>query len=145
MDLTDREITLIRKSFVKLREDRTGVNPFGEVLYERVFALMPEARPLFRDDMQEQGMQFLSALHVLVDHLEASDRIDRETRNLGLGHAAFGVSAEMYGPMGAALIQTMRTCLGERFDEETEQAWARAYADFAERMVKAAEPTSRSG
>lgn len=138
MDLTDREIALIRDSFAALKADRSGVNPFGEAFYGRVFELMPEARSLFREDMAAQGMQFLSTLHVLVDHLEDAAAVDRETANLGRGHAAFGVTPEMYAPMGQALAETMRAMLGDRYDAETETAWRKAYDSFAARMQGAA-------
>ena len=138
MDLTPREISLIRASFQQLKGEKGGVNPFGEAFYARVFDRMPEARDLFREDMAEQGMQFLSTLHVVVDHLEDIDRIDREISNLGRGHAAFGVRPEQYGPMGEALMDTMRDSLGTAFDEETETAWRKAYAAVSDRMIAAA-------
>lgn len=140
MDLTDREISLIRQSFARLKAENDTVSPFGDAFYARVFAHMPEARSLFRADMAGQGMQFLSTLHVLVDHLDDLDRIDRELRTLGEGHAAFGVRPEHYAPMGEALIETMREAFGETFDAETEEAWRRAYTGLSQRMVAAGMP-----
>src|SRR6056297_799606 len=140
MDLTDREISLIRQSFARLKAENNTVRPFGDAFYARVFAHMPEARSLFRADMAGQGMQFLSTLHVVVDHLDDLDRIDRELRTLGEGHAAFGVRPEHYAPMGEALIETMRAAFGETFDPETEAAWRRAYTGLSRRMVAAGLP-----
>ena len=138
MHLTPREIDLVRTSFERLKADKSGVNPFGDAFYARVFEKMPASRQLFREDLAEQGMQFLSTLHVVVDHLEDIGQIDRELSNLGRGHAAFGVRAEQYAPMGEALMETMRDSLGADFDAETEAAWRRAYGLVADRMVAAA-------
>jgi len=140
MDLTDREISLIRDSFARLKADHSDVNPFGEAFYARVFAHMPEARALFRPDLEGQGMQFLSTLHVMVDHLDDLGRIDAELLALGQGHAAYGVQPEQYAPMGEALVETMRAALGDDFGDETERAWRRAYAGLSERMIAAARP-----
>jgi nitric oxide dioxygenase len=98
---------------------------------------MPEAREMFRDDMANQGMQFLSTLRVVVDHIDDLDRIDGELRNLGRGHGAYGVRAEQYGPMGDALIETMRDTLGPEFDAEAQAAWRKAYEAVAARMQAA--------
>lgn len=137
MDLTPREIEIIRASFARLKAEKGDVNPFGEAFYTRVFDRMPEARALFRHDMAEQGMQFLTTLHVLVDHLDSLDGVDAEIRALGQGHAAYGVRPEQYPPMGDALIETMRASLGDAFDAEVEAAWRKGYALLADRMQAA--------
>ncbi len=134
MPLTDREIALVRQSFARLREIKTTQNPFGEAFYERLFEKMPEARSLFRSDLSEQGMRFLSTLGVIVDCLDAPEGCTDTMQRLGQGHAAYGVKAEHYGPMGEALRETMADWLGERYDAETDAAWAAAYSDVAERI-----------
>lgn len=137
MPLTDREIAIIRLSFQRLKAEKGDANPFGPAFYTRVFEKMPEAREMFRDDMANQGMQFLSTLRVVVDHIDDLDRIDGELRNLGRGHGAYGVRAEQYGPMGDALIETMRDTLGPEFDAEAQAAWRKAYEAVASRMQAA--------
>ena len=138
MDLTDREIALIRDSFARLKADRSDVNPFGDAFYARVFERMPEARRLFRPDLEGQGMQFLTTLHVLVDHLDDPGRVDEELAKLGQGHAAYGVKDEHFPPMGEALMDTMRASLGSEFSDEAETAWRKAYEGIARRMIAAA-------
>jgi nitric oxide dioxygenase len=131
MPLTDREIELIRQSYARLTDARRGRDPFGHDFYERLFARLPEARQLFREDLAEQGMRFLSTLGVVVSALDRAEELGPVLGRLAEGHAAYGVKAGYYGPMWEALAETMRTELGERFDAETESAWAGAYEAVA--------------
>jgi len=141
MDLTPREIDLLRESFDKLSSKAslsttaTSGDQFGRIFYEHLFALAPELRPMFRSDLEGQGMKFLSTLHVLVDAFDDEEALRPQLRQLSEGHAAYGVKPEHFAPMGEALIRTMRDALGEDMPDETEQAWRRAYDQLAEEMV----------
>lgn len=63
MDLTPTDIALIRKSIERLTDPRTGRDPFGREFYGALFEEAPETKALFREDLSEQGMRFLSTLH----------------------------------------------------------------------------------
>jgi nitric oxide dioxygenase len=57
-----------------------------------------------------------------------------EVRELGKGHAAYGVKAEHYEPMREALIDTMREKLGSEFDASLEAQWRVLYDRVARDM-----------
>ncbi len=134
MSLTETEIARIRQSFDRLREQKTGRDPFGTDFYDRLFARAPETRALFREDLAEQGMRFLSTLAVIVGGLDRPDALDPQFERLAAGHRAYGVRPEHFAPMGEALRETMAATLGERYDAETDAAWARAYDLIAARV-----------
>ena len=129
--LTPDQVGLIRKSFEMLEPDRK----IAERFYERLFEIAPDLRTMFRPDMTGQGMRFMSTLGVIVQHLDDPEALDPYVRRLSEGHAAFGVEAAHFKPMGQALIDTMREALGERFPEGADRAWAAAYDHLAERMI----------
>lgn len=137
MPMTETQIDLVRRSFAILREHRAEHAAFGQAFYDRLFRLMPEARDLFRDDLEAQGMRFLSTLAVIVDALDRPEALEEPLAKLGQGHAAYGVRPEHFGPMGEALIGALKEDLETRIDAETEAAWRAAYADVAERMSAA--------
>ncbi|MGF1500644.1 MAG: globin domain-containing protein [Paracoccaceae bacterium] len=138
MALNDRDASLIRESFDRLRAETATEDRFGPIFYAKLFEKLPEARPLFRDDLSEQGMRFLSTLHVIIDDIGEPDALAPKLRQLAEGHRAYGVAPGFYAPMGEALLETMRETLGSKFDPETEAAWGRAYALMTERMQAAA-------
>ena len=132
MTLTTAQIALIRDSFHRLQPD---VEAASELLYERLFEIAPELRSMFRSDMAGQGMQFMSTLGVILQHLDDPQALRPHLEHLARGHAAYGVKPEHFHPMGQALIWSMRETLGERFPEGAAAAWEAAYDLLAREMV----------
>ncbi len=135
MTLSAGEIALIRDSFERLQP---FVQDASELFYQRLFEIAPELRPLFRSDMTGQGMRFMTTLTVIVQHLDDPAALAPYLRRLAAGHAAYGVKAEHFKPMGEALIVTMRETLGAEFPEGAEQAWRAAYDLMAQEMLRPA-------
>ncbi len=94
---------------------------------------------MFRGDMAGQGMQFMSTLAVILEHLDDPQALRPYLEWLAQGHAAYGVKPEHFHPMGQALIWTMRETLGERFPEGADAAWEAAYYLIACEMIAFAE------
>jgi nitric oxide dioxygenase len=136
MTLTTAQIGLIRDSFHRLEPD---VETASDLLYARLFEIAPELRAMFRSDMAGQGMQFMSTLGVIVQHLDDPEALRPHLEHLAQGHAAFGVKPEHFRPMGQALIWAMRETLGEKFSEAAAVAWEAAYELLAGEMVQMAE------
>lgn len=135
MKLSQSQIALLRESFRLLQsEERIA----SERFYERLFEIAPEVRPLFRANMAEQGMKFMSTLGVILDHLDRPGDLEPYLDNLAKGHAAYGVKPKHFAPMGQALIETMRETLGPDFPEGADAAWSAAYDELSREMVRRA-------
>ncbi len=52
----------------------------------------------------------------------------------------YGVKAEDYAPVGAALIYTLEQGLGDDFTPQTKEAWETAYGTLVSVMTSAAYP-----
>ncbi|MGE5148514.1 MAG: globin domain-containing protein, partial [Rhodospirillaceae bacterium] len=50
---------------------------------------------------------------------------------LGERHKGYGVTADHYAPVGAALLWTLEKGLGADFTPETKEAWTAAYTALA--------------
>lgn len=133
MPLTDQQLALVRTSFEALRNDPVRKS---DEFYGALFAAAPGLRGLFRDDVSNQGMRFMSTLAVIVDNLHDPTALDERYANLGRGHAAMGVRAGDFEPMKTALINTLAKALGQRFDLETRIAWETAYDDFSSAIIR---------
>lgn len=135
MTFSPAEIGLMRESFRLLQHAEPAAS---QRFYERLFEIAPELRSLFRSDMTEQGMRFMSTLGVILDNLHDPEALQPYVANLARGHAAYGVRPEHFRPMGQALIDTMRETLGEDFPEGAEAAWRAAYDHLAREMIRIA-------
>ena len=108
------------------------------LFYERLFELDPGVRPLFKGDMQAQGQKLMTMLNTAVVGLDRLDAIVPAVADLGRRHVDYGVTAEHYDTVGAALLWTLEQGLGDAFTEEVKSAWTVAYTTLADVMKAAA-------
>jgi nitric oxide dioxygenase len=134
MALSSTQIRLVQDSLPMIREH---LEPASTAFYENLFAIAPETRPLFREDLAGQGMKFFSTLDTIVDLLHDTDALDSEIVDLAQSHGTLGVEARHYEPMGAALMVTLGETIGPEFTDELRDAWRAAYDEIARRMVAA--------
>lgn len=132
MRLTPAEIAMLRESFAELHPE---LDEASVGFYQRLFAIAPELGPLFRTDIHDQGMRFMSAVGTILDRLEAEGDADGMLQRLGEGHAAIGVRPEHFVPMRAALLETFRETLGDRFTPQRAAAWRKAFDLIASGML----------
>jgi hemoglobin-like flavoprotein len=135
--VTPAQIDLVQSSFAK-------VAPIAEtaagLFYGRLFEIAPQVQPLFRGDMKDQGRKLMTTLGVVINNLKNPDVIVPAAKALAVKHVAYGVTAEHYAPVGAALIWTLEQGLGDEFTPETRDAWVAAYTLLSGVMIDEAYP-----
>lgn len=141
MALTAQETRLLRETFEAIRPD---LEDASVAFYQRLFERAPDLQDLFRSDIANQGMRFMSAVGLIIDRMETGREATNQLRRLGTGHAALGVKPEHFDPMRDALIDTFRARLGERFTPEAAAAWCRAYDEIAAAMIAAGRQATNS-
>jgi hemoglobin-like flavoprotein len=129
------QITLVQQSFAH-------VVPIAEtaaaLFYERLFILDPRLKALFPHDLTHQGQKLMQALGVVVHGLQQPETLRPLLHALGQRHTGYGVRAEHYQTVGAALLWTLEQGLGEAFTPAVKDAWAAAYTFVALGMQEAA-------
>jgi nitric oxide dioxygenase len=130
--MTPAQVELIQGSFAK-------VAPISEqaaaLFYGRLFEIAPEARPLFRGDMDEQGRKLMATLAVVVNGLSNLDAMLPAASALAKRHVAYGVTPDHYAPVGEALIWTLERGLGAGWTQELAAAWVAAYTTLSQFMI----------
>lgn len=134
MALTPAETRLLHETFEAIRPD---LEEASVAFYERLFDRAPELQALFRDDIADQGMRFMSAVGLIIDRLDSGEDAGDHLGRLGAGHAALGIDPDHFKPMREALLETFHARLGRRFTPEAAAAWARAYDEIAAAMIAA--------
>jgi hemoglobin-like flavoprotein len=110
----------------------------AELFYNKLFELDPSLKPLFKGDMKEQGDKLMKMINTAVSGLDQLEQIVPAVQQLGVRHVAYGVKDEHYDTVGAALLWTLETGLGDAFTEEVKDAWTTVYGVLAETMKGAA-------
>ena len=130
--MTPEQISLVKESFAK-------VAPISEkaaaLFYGRLFEIAPEVRPLFRGDMTEQGHKLMATLSVVVNALSNLEAVLPAASTLAKRHVAYGVTADHYVPVGAALLWTLEQGLGADWTPQVAAAWAAAYSTLSNYMI----------
>lgn len=135
LPLSAEQIRLIRQTFAMVEPIADDA---ARLFYDRLFEIAPETRAMFKGDMKAQGRKLMSALKTLVGGLNRADSVIQVLGALGRRHRDYGVTAEQYDAVGAALLWALAKGLGSAFTTEVENAWAGLYAIAANQMQYAA-------
>jgi len=126
--MTTRYIQLVQQTFEMILPQ---ADTYALLFYERFFALEPEVRPLFPDDMAAQRQKLMETLALLVRGLDQPEKLIEYLQELGQRHEGYRVRPPHYAAMNQALVATLADCLGERFTAELRQAWEESLAIMA--------------
>jgi nitric oxide dioxygenase len=132
--MTPEQLAVVRTSYGLLGSDATSM---AEDFYERLCAADPSTRALFSDGPEIMAVKFTAELDAIVEAIASFDEFRVRVAALGARHATYGVQARHYHAVGEALVASLAAHLGDRWDENLETAWRRAYNLVAETMINA--------
>jgi hemoglobin-like flavoprotein len=134
--MTPEQIRLVQASFQEVLPIREEA---ALLFYERLFQIDPTTWSLFAEtDLKSQGAKLMAAIAMVVHALDAPDSMLAKVKALARRHVGYGVEERHYASVGAALLWTLETGLGEAFTPELREAWAAAYRMLSETMIAAA-------
>jgi hemoglobin-like flavoprotein len=109
-----------------------------DLFYMRLFAIAPEVRDLFPDDLAAQNAKFLAMFEELVGLSDRPGPFARRLEDLGRRHRAYGATPAHYRVVEEALLWAIASRLGEDYTAEVAAAWKDFYRSMAEPMLQAA-------
>jgi hemoglobin-like flavoprotein len=133
--MTPEQVTLVQTSFERVLPI---ADQAAALFYRRLFELDPPLRALFKGAIEAQGRKLMTMLRVVIAGLDRLERLVPAIQQLGARHHGYGVQAEHYATVAAALLWTLERGLGEHWTPEVAGAWVSAYQLLAATMVEAA-------
>ena len=142
--MTPAQLRHLQRSFSKVEP---VAEQFGTMFYERLFAIAPEMKPLFRTDIKAQQSKFMKVIGEVVQlHLRAMISLPATAQASGEAmlpgaywsgklHAAYGVRMEDFEKMKEALLWALEQALKDDLTPEVQDAWIAAY-DIVVRAMK---------
>ena len=123
------------------------MHELGSAVYKRLFETDPEARALFKGDMSAQHRKLVAVFDELAKLQRRSQHFLPATRAGGHAvvpgasrlrscHNAAGVGGKHYAHMRAAIISSLASMLGEKFDRTAAEAWGAAFDVLAEAIQR---------
>jgi hemoglobin-like flavoprotein len=123
--------TILRQSFEIVIDRRPDLTMR---FYEILFAKYPQLAPMFRRDREAQSKMLAGAITAVLDHLEDPPWLATTLGNLGAKHLDYGVTEEMYGMVGDALLATLAEAAAEAWTPIVAEQWTLAYTAIASMM-----------
>ena len=137
--ITDAQVLLVQSSFQHVLPIADAA---GLLFYERVFTLAPGTRSMFGDDIALQASRTMGAVKTAVDGLGDIEKVAPFLVRLGARHVRYGVRAEHFDVVGAALLWTLQQGLGSLFTPEVREAWTAAFGVITSAMLTGMEQAS---
>ena len=126
---------LVRTTFARLA---LMPDVAGALFYERLFAVNPSLRPLFKNDMRIQGVKLMTMLAMVVYNLPEPGQVMGAIRDLAVRHVEYGVKLADYDVLREALLWTLEQVLGDDLTPAGREAWTACYDELADEMKAAA-------
>jgi|SRR5215470_16509503 len=130
--MTPEQVTLIQQSFAKVRPI---ADQAATLFYGRLFEIAPASKALFKGDLAEQGRKLMATLGVVVNGLSDLPSVLPAASALAKKHVGYGVKADDYAPVGAALLWTLERGLGAAWTPQLAAAWTAAYTTLSGFMI----------
>ncbi|MEW6060457.1 MAG: globin domain-containing protein [Bacteroidota bacterium] len=129
--MTPQQQELVRKSFEQLKPRSFEV---ADLLYKKLFELVPKVETMFRGDMKEQKEKLMRMLQIAIENIDNHDELQPMLFNLGRIHHSYGVEGDHFIAFEESLLFALRTVLGKNFTKEVEEAWKAVFLYFASTM-----------
>jgi len=129
--MTPQQIALVQSTFKSVAPIASRA---ADLFYDRLFEIAPDVRQLFSTDLAVQKVKLMAMLAKVVNNLHQLEVILPSLRQLGERHRDYGVSADHYAPVGAAMLWTLEQGLGSTFSPDVKAAWTEAYCALAGAM-----------
>ena len=133
--MTPQQIELVKETWVKVVPI---ADKAAELFYARLFELDPSVKPMFKNDMTEQGKKLMKTINIAVEALDDVEPLIPTLKEMGAAHVGYGVKDKDYNTVGAALLWTLEQGLGDAFTDEVRNAWGAVYEVLASTMKEGA-------
>jgi hemoglobin-like flavoprotein len=136
--MTPEQVKIVRLTFAQAMNRKIEV---GMIFYERLFAIAPDTKILFKGDIEEQSRKLMDTLAIAIGNLRDTPALVGMLEALAHRHVTYGVREEHYAKVGEALLWTLEKVFGAAFTGEVRNAWATLYGIVAKTMLKATADT----
>ncbi|NIK73350.1 nitric oxide dioxygenase [Thermonema lapsum] len=113
---------------------------WGMCFYERLFALYPHMKQLFKGDTEEQGQKLVNVLTLIASKLDKIDQIRQEVKALAERHKQYNVKPEYYLPFINLLLSVLAEAMGSRWTETTDLAMRKVMFIMMEAVIEHMSP-----
>ena len=133
--MTPEQVQIIKLTFAQAMNSKDQI---GKLFYERLFAIAPDTKALFRGRIDEQARKLMDTLALAIASLRDTPTLVSTLEALAKRHVGYGVRDDHYDKVGEALLWTLQQGLGKAFTPHAREAWTALYGTVSTVMRNAA-------
>ena len=104
-------------------------------MYKVLFAKYPETQVLFKDASPEQHKKLANAVYAYAENIDKLENLSKGIEQMATVHVKTKVMPEHYPMVGDALLQAIKSVLGDGATDEVMAAWGEAYGFLADVLI----------
>lgn len=134
--LTEKQIELVKGSVPFLQKHGVEITT---IMYSQMLANNPELRQIINQGHLRTGRQQISlaaAVLAYAQNIENPIVLFNAVKHIASKHVSLNIRAEHYPIVGKHLLDAIEKVLGDQANDEILDAWAEAYAQLAEILIK---------
>ena len=112
------QITLVKATWSQVLPIKEKA---AELFYSKLFELDPKLKPMFTNDIAEQGKKLMMSINTVVNSLDKIETVVPIIKDMGRRHVAYGVKPQHCDTVGTALLWTLKMGLGAAFTTEVQK------------------------
>jgi nitric oxide dioxygenase len=105
-------------------------------MYKVLFEKYPQTQELFKNADPEQHKKLANAVYAYAANIDKLENLGKGIEQMASVHVKTNVLPEHYPMVGDALLQAIKTVLGDAATDEVMAAWEEAYGFLAEVLIK---------
>ncbi len=104
-------------------------------MYKVLFSKYPETQALFKDASPDQHKKLAAAVYAYAANIDKLENLSKGIEQMATVHVKTKVQPEHYPMVGDALLQAIKTVLGDGATDEVMAAWEEAYGFLADVLI----------
>ena len=104
-------------------------------MYKVLFSKYPQTQVLFKDASPEQHKKLANAVYAYAQNIDKLENLSKGIEQMAMVHVKTNVKPEHYPMVGDALLQAIKTVLGDGATDEVMTAWEEAYSFLADVLI----------
>uniref|UniRef100_A0A6U4YXK8 Globin domain-containing protein n=1 Tax=Hemiselmis andersenii TaxID=464988 RepID=A0A6U4YXK8_HEMAN len=138
------EATVLTYSW-DLALDNNTEEEMGELLYDTLFELAPNLKPVYRKPRQILSAKFVEMMAALVSFQGDPMRMEEQITWLGFRHIKYGAKREHAKVLGDVLVETMARAVESNWTMDMADAWQELWTDACSMMMSVIDQATKYG
>lgn len=131
--MTNETKTIIKATAPVLKEHGEAITT---AMYKVLFEKYPQTQELFKNASPDQHKKLANAVYAYAANIDQLENLGKGIEQMASVHVKTNVLPEHYPMVGDALLQAIKTVLGDAATDEVMAAWEEAFGFLAEVLIK---------